>query len=71
MVKRSDISDDEMIEAVREWNRNIWINPLPTDALADKYPRKVIEAKMLQLVDKGILSYGVSLRTAWVTADRL
>lgn len=69
MVKRSDISDAEMIEAVRQYQRSPLTNPFPTDTLAAKYPRKVVEAKMEHLVDRGILNYGVSLRTAWVVAD--
>lgn len=42
---------------------------MPDIALAHKYPVKVIMAKMQKLVDRGILNYGVSLRTAWVEAD--
>jgi hypothetical protein len=70
-AKRSDISTEEMIEAVRQYWQSPMVNPFPTDALADKYPPKVVEAKMQQLVDQGILDYGVSLRTAWVVADKV
>ena len=38
----------------------------PDEALAHKYPVKVILARMKQLVKQNILDYGVSLRTAWV-----
>lgn len=63
-MKTSDIPDAEIIEACRMFHAGK--ADTPDVALADKYPPKVILAKMQKLVDKGVLNCGVSLRTAWV-----
>lgn len=63
MPKRADISDEEILEACRLFHAGL--APTPDEALADKYPVKVIMAKMAQLCRKGLIDYGVSLRTAW------
>ena len=67
-MKRSDISDDEIIAACNAYHDAPWLSTrqTPVEALADKYPPKVILAKMEQMDRRGILDYGVSLRTAWV-----
>ena len=62
MAKRSDISDAEVIEAVRLFQAGEGETP----DLALSYPPKVTLAKMRQMVDRSILDYGVSLRTAWL-----
>lgn len=66
MAKTSDITDDEMLQAVRDFQNG---GPTPDIALADKYPVKVIMSKMRKLADKGILNYGVSLRTSWIEGE--
>ncbi len=38
----------------------------PEVSLADKYPPKLIMAKMDKMSDQHKIEYGVSLRTAWV-----
>lgn len=43
------------------------VRPTPDESLADKYPVKLIMAKMEQLDRRGLLEVGVSLRTAWLT----
>lgn len=64
MTQVKDISDEEIINAVKDfWENN---KPTPDIALADKYPVKVILKKMQKMSEKGILNYGVSLRTAWI-----
>lgn len=68
-MKRSDIPDDEIIEACRAFRRRE--ARTPEEALAHKYPPKLILAKMRHLVYRGVLDYGVSLRTAWVVEDLL
>lgn len=62
-MKCSDIPEDEIIAACIECHKG---GPTPDISLEHKYPVKVILAKMQKMVDKGILDYGVSLRTAWV-----
>lgn len=65
-VQCKHISEQEIIDACNAFHRNVYKNPTPDEALAHKYPAKVILAKMARMVDRGILDYGVSLRTAWV-----
>jgi hypothetical protein len=67
-MKCSDIPEREILDACRKFHRGE--GETPDVALADKYPVKVILAKMQKLVDRGLLSYGVSLRTAWWTTGR-
>lgn len=65
-MKRSDITEAEVIEACDAFHQHRDSRP-PWKQLVDKgYPEKVVYAKMSQLVDKGVLDYGVSVRTAWV-----
>ncbi len=64
MSKRSDIADAEIIAACRAFHAGNAATP--EAALASKYPPKVILAKMQQLLNRGVLECGVSLRTAWV-----
>lgn len=66
-LKRSDISDEEIIEACRAFKAGR--APTPDVALAHKYPVKLIMAKMRHMESRRILECGVSLRTAWVLAD--
>ena len=64
--KTSDIPNSEIIEAVRLFHAGK--GETPDIALAHKYPAKLILAKMQKMVDKGLLNYGVSLRTAWINS---
>jgi len=43
-------------------------HPTPDVGLADRFPAKVVLAKMDKLLDKGLVDYGVSLRTSWLTS---
>jgi len=65
-LKRSDIPEADIVEACNRFHAGL--AETPEKALANKYPPKLVLAKMEQLVQKGILDYGVSLRTAWVKA---
>jgi hypothetical protein len=67
-VKRSDIPREEILEACRRFHRGE--ADTPDVALAKKYPVKVILARMAQLVEEGLLDYGVSLRTAWAVEGK-
>jgi hypothetical protein len=62
-MKRSDISDVEIIEACRKFHE--CEAETPDITLANKYPAKIIIAKMHQMYARGLIDYGVSLRTAW------
>jgi hypothetical protein len=66
-MKTSDITDEEILNAIREYG--VGRAPTPDIALAHKYPVKVIMSKMRKLSDKGVLDYGVSLRTAWIVGE--
>lgn len=64
-MKRSDISDAEMLEACKRYHNGE--AETPDIALASKYPVKVIMAKMDHMNRRGLLDYGFTLRTAWST----
>ena len=63
-MKTSDISDEVILDAVRRYHISKGTGPTPDVSLP--YPQKLILSKMQKMVNKGILDYGVSLRTAWV-----
>ena len=66
-----DIPIKEVLKQQQKWweanleKRNL---PFTYGVLGKKYgSEKLILRKMKQLVDKGYLEYGTSLRTAWLT----
>lgn len=65
-VQVKHISDKEIIDACNAFHKSGCTGVTPDVALSAKYPVKVILAKMDQMVRRGVLDYGVSLRTAWV-----
>lgn len=71
MVKRSDVPVLEVLQAARRFhNPVLWRIaevPTPEEALSDRFPPKVVLARMEQMVAQDLLEYGVSLRTAWPT----
>ncbi len=62
-IQCKHLSEEELLAAVRDFHAGR--GDTPDVALGDKYPVKVILCKMARLVEKGVLNYGVSLRTAW------
>lgn len=77
---RADISDHDALRAIDAYTRENRVNcdatfpfppkvhaPFPTERLP--FPEKVIEAKLYHLDDRGLIEYGVSLRTAWLTPE--
>ncbi len=69
-MHRRDVSELDILQAVRatRQSKSVYIpNQAPYISLAHKYPVKLIMARMHQLNDQGLLDYGVSLRTAWLT----
>lgn len=65
-MKTSDISDREILEAVEAFHASTF-GQTPDEALAAKYPVKVIMSKMNKMDTRGLIDYGVSLRGAWIT----
>lgn len=65
--QRSDISDEEIIAVIRAQKALPLLDQrFPEQVLADKYPPKVVLSKMEDMVDRGILEYGVTLHSSWV-----
>ena len=66
-MKRSDISDEHVIELARRWKDG----PMFTEAgvigalIMEGVPEKVAERKVEHLVKRGLLDYGVSLNFCW------
>lgn len=67
-MKRSDIPAAAIFAACDAYHRGEAATP--EQALADKYPPKLVLARMAQLVKRGDLNYRVSLRTAWVVTTQ-
>jgi hypothetical protein len=63
-LKRSDIPEQVILDACQAFHDGR--ADTPDKALADRWPAKLILARMQQLVGQGKLDYGVSLPTAWV-----
>ncbi len=63
-MKRSDIPEQVVLDACQAFHDGR--AETPDKALSDRWPVKLILARMDQLVAQGKLDYGVSLRTAWV-----
>ena len=69
-MKRSDIPTIEVLIACHQFHKEK--NGItPWQALMDKFsaPEKVVYAAMDRDCDKGLLDYGTTLRTAWVTEE--
>lgn len=64
-MKRSDISDEHVIELAKRWQYQPE-GPGVVDALvAEGVPRKVALRKVEHLVDRELMDYGVSPYYAW------
>ena len=70
-----DIPERELLEAIVAYGESVsdgnYQTPFPYEALAHKYPEKVTYKKMEKLSAKGLINYGVSLRTAWVEPEEI
>lgn len=66
-MKRSDITDYDVCLAVREYNNTM--GDFPYQTLAKKFgcDEKLAYAACERADDNGLIEYGVSLRTAWLT----
>jgi hypothetical protein len=66
MIASKDISDSHVVDLARRWQQNSDSEPCVLDALvAEGFPEKVAEHKIMRLVRRGGLEYGVSPRCAW------
>jgi len=65
-MKRSDITDEHVLELAQRWRDDNRGTPGVIDALvAEHVPEKVALAKVLHMVKRGLLDYGVSPYYAW------
>jgi hypothetical protein len=65
-MKRSDISDEHVLELARRWYDKPFANPGVIPALvAEGVPYKLALAKVEHLCTRGLLDYGVSPNYAW------
>lgn len=71
MAKCSDIPDAEILEAVDAYHRYPLGHPLKpkraTQALAHKYPEKVLFAKLDKLLKRGFIEFGTNISGSWLT----
>lgn len=63
------ISDKQVVEAVAIFNRDRGRWPYELLAESTGQCEKVCFRAMERACDRGLLEYGVSLRTAWLTED--
>lgn len=63
--KRSDVPLLALLLAVRSFHKHE--GPTPDVALAAAFPEKLVLARMAQIHYWGLIEYGVSLRTSWLT----
>ena len=66
MVKRSDITDERVLDLARRWREGGPGTPGVIGALAaEGIPEKVALAKVEHMVKRGLLDYGASPYYAW------
>ena len=68
-MKRQDISNFEVVKAVAEYKKDPYNSPYPYEILAKKFGcgEKLAFSACERAVDSGLIEYGVSLRTGWLT----
>lgn len=68
-LRRSDISDLMVCAA---YDRGDELGVLFADeklAIMTGAPQKVVEAAIVRAVDRGLVEYGVTMRSGWLTAE--
>lgn len=70
-MKRSDISDIQVVACAASYQSQTPVSSFVTDLIVEETgaPYKVAEAAMERALDHGLIEYGVSLRTAWPTRE--
>jgi len=68
-MKTSDISDKAVCEAVAQYQASRKPAPFPYETLAKQFncPEKVAYRALERAERHGLIEYGVSLRTGWLT----
>ena len=66
-MQRKDIADEQVKAACLEYKAKAFDGEFVTDILArlTGAPYKVANAKLEHCDDRGLINYGVSLRTCW------
>lgn len=68
-MKRSDITDDHVLELARRWRQDLTQPGVITALMAEGVPEKVALAKIEHMVKRRLLDYGVSPYYAWPAYD--
>lgn len=66
-MKRSEITDEHVIELAAAWEHDFHAPGVVKALTEEGIPEKVAMAKVLHLVDRGLLTYGASPYYAWPT----
>ncbi len=65
--KCADLSVEELYRAIRQYNDGKAAPP--DEALAGRFPQRLIMAKLRKLEQHNLVNYGVSLRCCWLIED--
>lgn len=68
-MKRRDISDLEVCRAVAQYHKDMSNNPYPYIYLSNKFncDEKLAYSACERAYGNGLINFGVSLRTGWLT----
>ena len=68
-MKRRDISDLDVVKAVAEYNEDPHHSRFPYETLAEQFDcdEKLAYSACERACKNGLIEYGVSLRTGWLT----
>lgn len=69
-MKSADIDDQHVIDLARAWSDGGMLSGTPgvvAALVAEGIPEKLAYTKVMRLVDRGYLEYGVSPNYAWPT----
>ncbi len=69
-MKSKDIDDQHVIDLAQAWRDGSGVGVCAA-LVEDGIPGKLAVAKVMRLVDRGYLDYGVSPSCAWPTGKRL
>lgn len=67
--KCSDVDERLVLAAIRELRRTKGESGTPDQVLADRYPPKLVHAKLLKLCKAGYIDFGTSMRAGWLTPE--
>lgn len=64
-MKRSDITDEHVLELATRWREDVTQPGVIAALMAEGVPEKVAYTKVLHMVRRHLLDYGVSPYYAW------